>query len=73
MLIKQTKQQHHQYILLILKLFKMIKNTLMVPRVGLEPTLPRETDFESVASTNSATPAHQFGNYESSNYRIARV
>ena len=29
-----------------------------LPEVGLEPTLPkRETDFESVASANSATPA----------------
>lgn len=29
-----------------------------MPVEGLEPTLPyRETDFESVASANSATPA----------------
>ena len=29
-----------------------------IPKVGLEPTLPkRETDFESVASANSATSA----------------
>ena len=35
---------------------------LMVPRVGIEPTLPKEPDFESGASTNSATPAtHQRG------------
>ena len=27
----------------------------MVPRVGLEPTLPKEPDFESGASANSAT------------------
>ena len=30
----------------------------MVPRVGIEPTLPKEPDFESGASTNSATPAY---------------
>lgn len=29
----------------------------MVPRVGIEPTLPKEPDFESGASTNSATGA----------------
>ena len=29
----------------------------LIPEVGLEPTLPRETDFESVASTDSATLA----------------
>ncbi len=28
-----------------------------VPRVGIEPTLPRELDFESSASTSSATEA----------------
>ena len=28
-----------------------------VPKVGLEPTLPEERDFESRASTNSATLA----------------
>ncbi len=28
-----------------------------VPAVGIEPTLPKEHDFESRASTNSATPA----------------
>lgn len=27
----------------------------MVPRVGVEPTLPKEPDFESGASANSAT------------------
>lgn len=31
----------------------------MVPKDGLEPSLPKETDFESVVSTNSTTPAHQ--------------
>lgn len=30
---------------------------MVVPVVGLEPTLPGERDFESRASTNSATPA----------------
>ena len=29
----------------------------MVPMTGLEPALPKKTDFESVASTNSATSA----------------
>jgi hypothetical protein len=29
----------------------------MVPRVGIEPTLPKEPDFESGASTSSAIPA----------------
>gem|GEM_PF-4856098 len=27
----------------------------MVPRGGIEPPLPKEADFESAASTNSAT------------------
>ena len=30
---------------------------MLVPRVGIEPTLSRELDFESSASTNSATEA----------------
>jgi hypothetical protein len=30
---------------------------LKVPWVGIEPTLPKELDFESSASTNSATKA----------------
>ncbi len=30
---------------------------LKVPRVGIEPTLPKEQDFESSASTSSATEA----------------
>ena len=30
----------------------------MVPRVGLEPTLPKEPDFESSASANSAIWAY---------------
>ena len=29
----------------------------LVPKEGLEPTLPKEHDFESCASTNSATSA----------------
>ena len=28
-----------------------------VPAMGIEPILPRKRDFESRASTNSATPA----------------
>ena len=31
---------------------------LIVPRVGIEPTLLAEPDFESGASTNSATEAN---------------
>ena len=33
-----------------------------VPKVGIEPTLPKEHDFESCASTNSATSAFFFQN-----------
>jgi hypothetical protein len=36
----------------------LINNTmrfLFVLKVGIEPTLPKELDFESSASTNSAT------------------
>ena len=29
----------------------------MVPEAGLEPARPKATDFESVVSTNSTTPA----------------
>lgn len=29
----------------------------MVPKAGLEPAHPKAVDFESTASTNSATPA----------------
>ena len=32
----------------------------LVPKVGIEPTLPKEHDFESCASTNSATSAKYF-------------
>ena len=32
--------------------------TKLVPGVGVEPTLPKEPDFESGASANSATRAH---------------
>jgi hypothetical protein len=31
---------------------------LFVPEVGIEPTLPKEHDFESCASTSSATRAN---------------
>ena len=33
----------------------------MVPRAGIEPALPKEPDFESGASTSSATPAFSVG------------
>lgn len=32
-----------------------------VPMVGIEPTLPKKHDFESRASTNSATSAYGAG------------
>jgi hypothetical protein len=32
----------------------------MVPREGIEPSLLAEHDFESCASTNSATPAFTY-------------
>ncbi len=35
----------------------------MVPRVGLEPTLLSELDFESSASTNSTTGARSGGQF----------
>ncbi len=31
----------------------------LVPEDGLEPSRPKATDFESVVSTNSTTPATQ--------------
>gem|GEM_PF-6454420 len=31
-----------------------IQEIILVPRVGVEPTLPKEPDFESSASANSA-------------------
>ena len=36
---------------------KLSNVSYLVPRVGIEPTLPKELDFESSASTNSATEA----------------
>ena len=33
--------------------------SLSVPWVGIEPTRPKSLDFESSASTNSATKAEQ--------------
>ena len=33
----------------------------MIPMVGVEPTLPKEHDFESCASANSATSAQKKG------------
>ena len=30
---------------------------MMVPRDGLEPSLPKKMDFESIVSTNSTTAA----------------
>lgn len=34
-----------------------VQKMRVVPGVGLEPTLPKERDFESLASTNFATRA----------------
>ena len=34
-----------------------LDRVFFVPRVGIEPTLPKELDFESSASTSSATEA----------------
>ena len=42
---------------LLLKLPKILMKVSLVPMTGLEPALPKKTDFESVASTNSATSA----------------
>ena len=39
---------------------KQYLTIFQVPRVGIEPTLSRELDFESSASTNSATEAKIF-------------
>ena len=36
-----------------------IMNGLIVPEVGIEPTLREEHDFESCASANSATRAYE--------------
>lgn len=33
---------------------------MMVPRDGLEPSLPKKMDFESIVSTNSTTAAKLF-------------
>ena len=35
-----------------------LKNSGLVPRAGIEPALPKEQDFESSASTSSATEAN---------------
>ena len=37
--------------------FEQYQKRFLVPWVGIEPTLPKELDFESSASTNSATKA----------------
>lgn len=36
---------------------KKLDEMMKIPAAGIEPALPRERDFESRASTNSATPA----------------
>ena len=36
-----------------------LKKNKMVPEDGLEPSRSKATDFESVVSTNSTTPATQ--------------
>ena len=47
----------YQYLWDFFKIFIRAKNTLIIPVVGVEPTLREEHDFESCASANSATPA----------------
>ena len=37
------------------------KVSSLVPEAGIEPALPKEQDFESSASTSSATRAHPMG------------
>jgi hypothetical protein len=39
------------------QLLNSMLRIIIVPRVGIEPTLPKELDFESSASTNSAIEA----------------
>ncbi len=36
------------------------KEVLIVPKEGIEPSLSKEHDFESCASTNSATLAFEY-------------
>ena len=45
--------------MLFLKIKKLrhLSQLSLVPWVGIEPTLPKKLDFESSASTNSATKA----------------
>ena len=37
------------------------KVSSLVPEAGIEPALPKEQDFESSASTSSATRAYSMG------------
>ncbi len=37
--------------------FTALASSVIIPVVGVEPTLPKEHDFESCASANSATLA----------------
>src|SRR5690554_4744130 len=46
---------------------------MMVPLAGLEPALLAETDFESVASTNSATGARAGNGRTGADYTATRV
>ena len=39
-----------------------LKNKVGLPAVGIEPTLRKKRDFESLASANSATPATEAHN-----------
>src|SRR5665647_695698 len=39
--------------------WRMVANKLLVPLAGIEPALLAELDFESSASTNSATGAYR--------------
>ena len=42
------------------ELKKAVVKTAFVPWEGIEPSLPKELDFESSASTSSATKAYKY-------------
>ena len=48
---------------LLLYIFHFFGVQIMVPWEGIEPSLPKEHDFESCASTNSATMARTYLNH----------
>ena len=56
--LKILKSRHKKTSLIAGLYFQSIKIE-MVPEDGLEPSRSKATDFESVVSTNSTTPATQ--------------